>query len=188
MRKLVLLMPRNTHPRSKKSKSAQSSIPVAITSFIGREREITRLKRLLGKTRLLTLTGAGGSGKTRLALEFASFFSDKNVFRDGVWWVPLAFLSDPELVPQTVASTLGLPEIPNETFTETLVRSLKDKHLLLVLDNCEHLVGRCAKLANQLLSRCPDLKIVTTSREALGLVAEQIFQVPFSPSPIPNYP
>lgn len=153
-------------------------LPVALTGFIGRKREIPHIKKLLRRTRLLTLAGAGGSGKTRLALQIATQLSDKQQFKDGVWWVELAALSNPDFVPQAVASALGLRELPNEPYRETLANTLRAKQLLLVLDNCEHLVTACAHLANDLLTRCPHLTILATSRQALDIGAEQIFQVP----------
>jgi predicted ATPase len=147
-----------------------------LTSFIGREREAERVKQLLETTRLLTLSGVGGSGKTRLALEVAR--SLVGVCPDGVWLVELAPLSDPELVPKAVASTLGLPEQPNRQLTETLVDALRSKRVLLVLDNCEHLVEGCARLAEALLSTCPGLRILATSRETLGAAGEVVWRVP----------
>src|SRR2546421_1399214 len=121
-----------------------NNLPGELTSFVGRRREIAEVRRLLATTsnRLLTLTGAGGCGKTRLALRVASHLLKE--YRDGVWFVDLAPLSDPALVPQAVVSALGVQEQPGRTLTETLVDYLKPRKLLLLLDNCEHLVGACA--------------------------------------------
>src|SRR5262245_9048951 len=118
------------------------SLPLALTSFIGREREIAEVKHLLGSTRLLTLTGAGGCGKTRLAREGAAQVATD--FPHGVWLVELAPLADPALVPQAVASVLGLREEPSRSHTEALADYLRPRALLLLLDNCEHLIAACA--------------------------------------------
>jgi non-specific serine/threonine protein kinase len=121
--------------------------------------------------RLLTLTGPGGSGKTRLALAASSGLSER--FEDGVWWVELAPISDPALVPQAVARALMIGEEPGSSFTETLVRDLASTELLLVLDNCEHLVRGCVQFAYALLQACPNLRILATSREALAVEGER---------------
>jgi predicted ATPase/DNA-binding NarL/FixJ family response regulator len=155
--------------------SIPHNLPLQLTSFVGRERELADTARLLLAKRLLTLTGAGGSGKTRLALEIASRLLKG--FLGGVWFVELATLSDPELVPQVTASTLSVRETPGRTVTENLIAFLKPRHVLLVLDNCEHLVGACAHLAETLLKSCPDLRILATSREPLHLPGESIWPV-----------
>jgi predicted ATPase len=155
--------------------SQPHNIPLQLTSFIGREREMAEVKHLFSATRLLTLTGAGGSGKTRLAIHVATDLVDG--FKGGVWWVELAALLDEALVPQAIAKVLGLPEVPNQSWSETIVFFLRSKQSLLVLDNCEHLVTACAQLADQLLSACSNLKILATSREALGLTGERAWYV-----------
>jgi predicted ATPase/DNA-binding NarL/FixJ family response regulator len=155
--------------------SIPHNLPLQLTSFVGRERELADTARLLLAKRLLTLTGAGGSGKTRFALEIASRLLKG--FLSGVWFVELATLSDPELVPQVTASTLSVREMSGRTVTETLIDFLKPRHVLLVLDNCEHLVGACAHLAETLLKSCPDLCILATSREPLHLPGESIWPV-----------
>jgi non-specific serine/threonine protein kinase len=160
------------------------NLPVGISSFVGREREIGEVKRLLGESRLLTLTGPGGCGKTRLALEVARVLLSE--FEDGVWLVELAPLSDPDLLPQAVASVLSVREAPGRSLEETLVESLRPKRTLLVLDNCEHLVGACAPLVEALLRRCPDLRVLATSREALGVSGEALFVVPSLSLPDPR--
>ena len=152
------------------------NLPLQLTSFIGRERETAEVEQLLAECRLLTLTGPGGSGKTRLALAVASGVARR--FEDGVWLVELAPLSDPDLVPQAVASVLGVRESPGAALADTLAERLGARALLLVLDNCEHLPGACASLADSLLRRCPDLRMLLTSRAALGVAGEVLFDVP----------
>jgi non-specific serine/threonine protein kinase len=139
------------------------------------------IKRLLTETRLLTLSGPGGSGKTRLALKTAQNLVEE--FEDGVWLVELASLSDAHLVPQTVASVLHVREQPDRSLTKVLVEHLEPKKLLLILDNCEHLVGTCAGLAEALLLACPGLHILATSREPLGVSGEITWLVPSLSSP-----
>jgi non-specific serine/threonine protein kinase len=133
-------------------------------------------RRLLSMTRLLTLTGAGGSGKTRLALEVARSLAD--VYTDGVWLTELAPLSDPALAPQAVARAVGVREQPGRQLADTLVEHLRTGNLLLVLDNCEHLVEAAAHLAEILLRACPDLRVLATSRETLGVRGEVVLPVP----------
>ena len=152
------------------------NLPLQLTSFVGRERELAEAACLLLTTRLLTLTGAGGSGKTRLALEVASQLLKG--FPGGAWLVELAALSDPELVPQVTASTFGVREAPGLDLTEMLVDTLKPRHVLIVLDNCEHLIEACAQLAEKLLRACPRLRILATSREPLRIAGELIWLVP----------
>lgn len=129
------------------------NLPVELSSFVGREREIAEIKKLLAQTRLLTLTGPGGCGKTRLALAAVSELSE--CFVGGAWWVGLAPLPEPHLVPQAVASALEVREKPNRSLTDTLVDALDREELLLVLDNCEHLIDACAALLDTLLRACP---------------------------------
>src|SRR5690242_18813438 len=152
--------------------------PAQLTSFIGREREIAALHELVQGTRLVTLTGAGGSGKTRLALEVASRLRAAGQYPDGVAWVELAPLSNPELVPHHVADALGVRRDGIRAAGDALLEALRDWDALLVLDNCEHLVEACARLAEALLRGCPRLRIMATSREALGLAGERAWLVP----------
>ena len=147
-----------------------------LSSFIGREKELAEVKRLLGETRLLTLTGSGGSGKTRLALAVAS--EHLEWFEDGVWMIELASLADPSLVAQAVASALGVREQPGRSLSESLSDYFASKKLLLVLDNCEHLIEACAELAEALLRYSPELRVLATSREALGITGEVAWPVP----------
>jgi predicted ATPase/DNA-binding SARP family transcriptional activator len=152
------------------------NLPAALSSFVGREREVVEVKRALAMTRLLTLTGAGGSGKTRLALEVARHLV--GAYPDGVWFVELAPLSQPQLVPQVVAEALGVREQPDRPLVDTLVGHLREKELLLMLDNCEHLIEACVRLADTLLLACQRLRILATSREALGIAGEMRWRVP----------
>jgi predicted ATPase/DNA-binding CsgD family transcriptional regulator len=146
-----------------------------LTSFVGREREIADVCRLLGGTRLLTLTGAGGCGKSRLAIEVAARVLDD--FPDGVWVIGLAALTDSDLIPHTVASVLGLPEQPDRAPTGVLAEYLSSRRVLLILDNCEHLAA-CADLADALLRAASGLRLVATSRAGLGVPGERLWRVP----------
>jgi predicted ATPase/DNA-binding SARP family transcriptional activator/DNA-binding CsgD family transcriptional regulator/Tfp pilus assembly protein PilF len=152
------------------------NLPAPMTTFVGREREMVEVKRTLAMTRLLTLTGAGGSGKTRLALEVARDLV--GAYPDGVWMVQLAPLSAPDLVTQEVAGVLGIKERPGQSLTDTLADDLRAKKLLLVLDNCEHLVEPAALLVDKLLASCPRLKVLATSREMLAVSGEVNRPVP----------
>jgi predicted ATPase/DNA-binding CsgD family transcriptional regulator len=159
------------------------NLPHPLTSFIGREREIAEARRLLDSSRLLTLTGTGGVGKTRLGHEVAAGLLDR--FQDGVWLVELASLADPTLVPRAVATVLGVREGAERSLTVTLADALRAERLLLVLDNCEHLVEACAEIADALLRSCPDLRILATSRQPLGILGETTFRVPSLPVSAP---
>ena len=152
------------------------NLPLPLTTFVGREREVAEVTRLLGATRLLTLTGTGGVGKTRLALEVAGRLVDQ--LPDGVWLAELASSSDPLLVAGTVGSGLGLKEQFGRPMLQTIREYLQDRSLLLILDNCEHLVEACAALADDLLRVCPKLRILATSREVLGIAGETPWRVP----------
>lgn len=165
--------------------SVRTNLPAQLTSFIGREREMDEVKDALSKHRLVTLTGSGGAGKTRLSLQVAAGLP--NAFPDGVWFIELAPLSDPALIPQTVQNTLGLLENKNVGVLESLQEYLKSRKTLLVLDNCEHLIQDCANLANNLLSRSTDLKILVSSREALDVMGEFAWRVPSLAFPDVNH-
>jgi predicted ATPase/DNA-binding CsgD family transcriptional regulator len=175
-RRLSVVGPAGAQTAPRLPEGPPHNLPFQLSSFVGREREISEVRRLLEDNRLLTLTGSGGCGKTRLALAVASDLVEG--FDDGIWWVGLASLSDPDLVPQAVASALGVREAPGRPLSEVLQGHLKTKELLLLLDNCEHLIGACATLANTLLRTCPNLKILATSREALSLAGETAWLVP----------
>jgi predicted ATPase/class 3 adenylate cyclase len=163
-----------------------NNLPIQLTSFVGRARELEELQALLLANRLLTLTGPGGTGKTRLALSLAADVLER--FADGVWLVELAPLADPTLVPQTVAAALGVREQPGRPILDVLLDSLRPKALLLVLDNCEHLIATCAQVAETLLRAAPSLQLLASSREALGVAGETVFRVPSLPLPDPVQP
>ncbi len=165
----------STHP---------NNLPQQLASFIGRDKEIEQLRTLMSRSRLVTLTGSGGCGKTRLALQVAAEALEQ--FPDGIWLAEFAALPDPALVPQTVADVLGVEEEPGRPVPQTLAEQLKDKQLLLVLDNCEHLLDAGAKLADALLRQCPRVRILATSREALGIAGETTFRVPSLSLPDPD--
>jgi predicted ATPase/DNA-binding SARP family transcriptional activator len=156
--------------------TAATRLPLQLTSFVGREQEIAAARRLLASSRLLTLTGAGGSGKTRLALEIAA--REQPGYGQGVAWIELTAIADPALLPGTVASLLQIHEQPARSTSEALSESLRDRCVLLLLDSCEHLVDACAVLAEKLLRDCPMVRILATSREALGVPGEIAWLVP----------
>ncbi len=159
----------------------ERGLPSPLSSFVGREREKAAVRQLLVTSRLVTLTGMGGCGKTRLAIQVAAEVAGE--FQDGAYLVDLAALTEPSLVAPSVASTLGLCEQPGWTAAEILAEYLAHMRLLLILDNCEHLVQACAALAEHLLQSCPDLVILATSREPLGISGEYTFPVPVFPPP-----
>ncbi len=167
---------RPSFPALRSLEAVPNNLPQQVTTFIGREREQEQIKAALKKARLLTLTGIGGIGKTRLSLQVAADVI--NEFADGVWFVELAPLTDSNLVPQVVATILGVKEDAGRPLTEALVASVRERQLLLVLDNCEHLVSACAELARQLLQAGPKLRILATSREPLNIAGEAIYTVP----------
>ena len=162
-------------PALRSLEATPNNLPQQVTSFIGRERELSDAKDLLGKTRLLTLLGMGGLGKTRLSLQIAADLMEN--FPDGVWFVDLAPIRDPALVPSVAAQVLAVRDEPGRPLVETLAAHVKDRKLLVVLDNCEHLVAACAHLANALLRSAPDVRILATSREALHIPGEQTYPV-----------
>jgi predicted ATPase/class 3 adenylate cyclase len=154
--------------------SVRHNLPVLRSSFVGRELELIEVCDVLGGVQLLTLTGIGGCGKTRLALEAAARVIDR--FPQGVFFVDLAVVTDSELIPQAVAGAIGLQLV--EANAESLAGYLAGRHVLLVLDNCEHVVDACAELVDALLGRCGELHILATSREPLGVDGERVFRVP----------
>ena len=159
--------------------SIPSNLPLQLTSFVGRDSEIAKISQLLTReepARLVTLTGTGGIGKTRLSIQAAIALS--HLYRDGTWFVDLAPLASPDLVPQTVASTLNIPDTHNQPIMDRLIGFLRTKQILIVLDNCEHLIPAAAKLAGELLRSCAHIQIMATSREILNIPGEVNFQVP----------
>src|SRR2546427_12280461 len=163
---------------------AAENLPANLTSFVGREREIAEVTRLLADARLVTLTGTGGCGKSRLAVEVARGLQGD--FPDGVWAVELAALSEATLVPHAAGAVLAGPQHPGTPMAARLGKALRAKTILLVLDNCEHLRAACAHLADALLRECPGLRILTTSREPLGVPGETTWRVPSLSSPNPR--
>lgn len=161
-----------------------NNLPQQLTSFIGRERELAAVKGLLGSHRLVTLAGSGGCGKTRLALQAAADVLEG--YPNGAWLVELGSLLEPALVAQAVVSALGLREQAGQTPTQTLAECLKPKTMLLILDNCEHLLAACADLADGLLRACPQVTLLASSREALGIAGEQTYRVPSLSVPDPR--
>ncbi len=153
----------------------RGALPAELTSFVGRRREVALTRRLLSRSRLLTLTGVGGVGKTRLALRMAA--EVRRTFPDGVWFVELAALHDPQLVPHSMASALELRQVSAEP-TADLAQYLERKQLLVVLDNCEHLSQAVAVMVSKLLAAAPGLRVLATSRHVLGVEGEQILAVP----------
>ena len=153
-----------------------NNLPQQFSSFIGREKEIGAVQSLLGSHRLLTLTGSGGSGKTRLALEVGAALLEE--YPDGIWLVELAALTDPALIAAALLQTLGLREEGDTPLLRTLTDYLKPRKLLLLLDNCEHLLSACAHLADHLLKSAPEVRILASSREALGVAGEQAYRIP----------
>jgi predicted ATPase/DNA-binding CsgD family transcriptional regulator len=168
------------------------NLPRQLTSFVGRERELAAVRAALAAHPLVTLTGPGGGGKTRLALRAAAAALGTDgapggaLYRDGVWWVDLAPLADPALVAQAVVAALGLREPPGRPHLATLTEHLRTRRLLLVLDNCEHLVGACARLADALLRAAPGLRVLATSRESLSVPGESVYRVPPLAAPDPG--
>jgi predicted ATPase/DNA-binding CsgD family transcriptional regulator len=152
------------------------NLPAQVSSFIGREAELAAVRRLVGESRLVTLTGTGGAGKTRLGLQVAAGLLDGT--GDGVWFADLAPVDDPDLVAVTVADVLGVRREPGRPVLDTLVAAVDGRSLLVLLDNCERLIGACAKLADALLRGCPNLALLATSREPLGIGGEYVYRVP----------
>jgi predicted ATPase/class 3 adenylate cyclase/tetratricopeptide (TPR) repeat protein len=168
---------RNEFPPLRTPKSVGvHNLPVQLTSFVGRGAQMTNLEKLLVDNRLVTLTGAGGAGKTRLAVEIAARITAE--FGDGVWYVDLAPITHPGVVPITVARALGLPDQPGRSTMDTLLRFVRDRQMLVVLDNCEHLLDASAELVVALLGAAPGLTLLPTSREPIGVAGEVSWRVP----------
>jgi len=177
---------RQEFPALRSLEATPNNLPQQLSSFVGRERELAEIGKLLRSTRLLTLTGAGGLGKTRLSLHIAADLLDE--FSDGVWFVELAPLSDARLVAQAVASALGVTEEVGRPVIEALVKLAAERRMLLILDNCEHLIDASAELARQLLQAGPHLKILTSSREPLRIAGETVYPVPALATPDASQP
>jgi len=167
---------RANFPALRTLEATPNNLPQQLTSFIGREREQAEIATLLARSALLTLVGGGGIGKTRLSLQVAADLMDE--FPDGVWLIELAGLADPRLVPQAVASVLGVKEEPGRPVIEALVKVFRDRRWLVILDNCEHVVQACTELVKVLLQSGPDVKLMATSREPLRVTGEAVYVVP----------
>ena len=158
-----------------------NNLPTQLTSFIGREKEMLEVTQMLKQSRLLTLTGSGGTGKTRLSLQVASGILDQ--FKDGVWLIELAPISEPALVPSAAANVLRLRVEDSRPLMDVVVDWMRDKEALFILDNCEHLIDACAQFANTVLQNCRSARILASSREALGIAGELAYRVPSLPTP-----
>ena len=158
-----------------------NNLPAQVSSFIGRDAELAEVGHLVATARLVTLTGTGGAGKTRLGLQTAAFLIDR--FGDGVWFADLAPLRDADLVAVTVSHVLGIRAEPGRPLIDTLVEAVGQRSLLLLVDNCEHVLDACAKLADALLRNCPNVVVLATSREPLGIDGERVHRVPSMETP-----
>jgi predicted ATPase/class 3 adenylate cyclase len=163
-------------PPLNSSKVHSNNLPLQLTSFVGREKEISEVKDVIARHHLVTLIGPGGTGKTRLSLQVAQELIDQ--FLDGLWFVELAPILDPTLVPRTTAIAIGLRDEPQRPIIDMLCDYLHKKQLLIVLDNCEHLVDACAQMANKVLQAALNVRILASSREALGIAGEATYRVP----------
>ncbi|MFD5584214.1 BTAD domain-containing putative transcriptional regulator [Streptomyces sp. NPDC127063] len=176
--------PQARSPGRRHAGSSRRRLPAPATPLIGRERETAEVEQMLGRSGLFTLTGAGGCGKTRLALAVAARRGDD--FRDGAYFVDLAGLAEPDLVPEAVATALDIQLPPYGGGRDALIGQLGEREMLLVLDNCEHLIDACAALASQIIARCPGVLVLATSREALRSYGERTFRVPSLSLPDPH--
>jgi predicted ATPase/DNA-binding SARP family transcriptional activator len=168
--------PEPSHPMTPEDRDGRHNLPAQVSSFVGRERQMSEVRELLSRARVITLTGAGGVGKTRLALELAASGVDGP--GDGPWFVDLAPLSDATLVAAKLAGVLGVPEQPGRPLAQSLIAACRDRQVLMILDNCEHVIAEAAKLADQLVRGCARLTILATSREPLGIEGEHLYRVP----------
>ncbi len=157
------------------------NLPNSTTSFIGREKEIKEVRDLFHKSRIVTLTGAGGCGKTRLAREIAFMLVEE--YKDGVWFIDLSPISDPNFVSKEISNVLSIKEEPDKPIVNTLIKSIKEKSLLILLDNCEHLIQECAEIAHKLLNTVKGIQILATSREALNIQGEVVWRIPLMAFP-----
>lgn len=175
----------DSEPVSERGAPGLLSLPNPLTEFIGRAREVEAARHALRASRLVTLTGIGGVGKTRLALRVATEAADD--FPDGVRFVDLSPLTDPALVAKTAAIALNIAEQAGRSLTQTICEHLRERHLLLILDNCEHLTEECAHFASALISQCPNVRILATSRQRLGITGEMLWRVPPMALPDPKH-
>jgi predicted ATPase/class 3 adenylate cyclase len=162
--------------RSLDNPALPNNLPAQLAAFVGRERELSQVRALIGSSRLVTLTGPGGSGKTRLSLQAAAELLDGS--GDGVWLVELAAVAEEDAVAPAIGEALGIATRPGRRVPELLLDALAPQDVLIVLDNCEHLIGACAKIAETIVRRCPRVHLVATSREPLGIGGETIYRVP----------
>jgi predicted ATPase/class 3 adenylate cyclase len=168
-------------PAPKSLSTLPNNLPLQLTSFIGREKEMAEIKALIKSARLVTLTGSGGTGKSRLSIEAGA--EELASFPNGVWLIELASLSDPAQIIPAMAQTFGLQELPFNPLASLVMDYLRDKKILLIFDNCEHLIDACAHLADDLLHQCAGLKILASSREALGIAGEMAYRTPSLATP-----
>jgi predicted ATPase/DNA-binding SARP family transcriptional activator len=160
----------------REDRNVPHNLPAHISSFVGREHQLTELRQLLSRARVITLTGVGGVGKTRLALQLAASTLDRSA--DGAWFVDLAPLTDATLVAAKLAGVLGVPEQPGRSVPQSLIAACRDRQLLVILDNCEHVIAEAANVADQLVRGCPRMIILATSREPLAIEGEHLYRVP----------
>ena len=172
----VAAVAESLRPAPYQNGNAPHNLPAHVSSFVGRERQLSELRQLLSRARVITLTGVGGVGKTRLALRLAASTLDRS--GDGAWFVDLAPLTDATLVAGTLAGVLGVPEQPGRSVPESLIAACKDRQLLVILDNCEHVIAEAADVADQLVRGCPRMIILATSREPLAIEGEHLYRVP----------
>ncbi|MFO1303256.1 MAG: tetratricopeptide repeat protein [Burkholderiales bacterium] len=175
---------RRTFPALRSLEATPNNLPQQVTSFVGRERELARVRDLLAQSRLVSLVGPGGIGKTRLSLQLAADLLED--FPDGIWFIEFAAIVDPSLVPKVVAQALGLQEDADTPVAQALCAHLASRRTLLVLDNCEHLVHACAAMADALLRSAPDIRVLASSREALNIAGEQTYPMPALEVPGPG--
>jgi predicted ATPase/DNA-binding SARP family transcriptional activator len=173
---LVGAVSESAHPGLPEDRNAPHNLPSQVSSFVGREHELSDLRQLSSHARVITLTGAGGVGKTRLALQLAASMLEGS--GDGAWFVDLAPLTDATLVAAQLAGVLGVPEQPGRSLLRLLIAASRDRQLLVILDNCEHVIGEAANVADQLVRGCPRMIILATSREPLAIEGEHLYRVP----------
>jgi len=166
----------SSRPGPREDRNVPHNLPAQVSSFVGRERELSELRQLLSRARVITLTGAGGVGKTRLALQLAASMLDGS--GDGAWFVDLGPLTDATLVAAKLAGVLGVPEQPGRSLPQSLIAACGDRQVLVILDNCEHVIGEAAGVVDQLVRGCPRMIILATSREPLAIEGEHLYRVP----------